>query len=75
MEIGIIFFIYFIEIVKYNLGIKLIYKEEIQRKWGYVAGGAGLFAYMISPLQSNDMDYCCAPLSLTFNGFDCLSRN
>ena len=19
--------------------------------------------------------YCCAPLSLTFNGFDCLSRN
>lgn len=42
------------------MGIKLIYKEEIQRKWGYVAGGAGLFAYMISPLQSNDMDYIVA---------------
>ena len=21
------------------------------------------------------LEWCCAPLSLTFNGFDCLSRN
>ena len=26
-------------------------------------------------LTDEELEYCCAPLSLTFNGFDCLSRN
>ncbi len=62
MTIGIILAVYLIESIKYTLGLKLVYKEDTQRKWGYVAGGVVLLGYLISIFQSDDMDYIVAYL-------------
>lgn len=71
--IGIALLIYVIEAIKYSMGMKLIFQEEVKRKWCYVIGLILLLGFLFGPLYNKRMEYVgiyfCAVIAV-FIGVD-----
>lgn len=49
--------IYIIEAIKYSMGVKLIFEEEVKRKWCYGLGLFFMLGYLLNPLHHVKMEY------------------
>ena len=55
--IGIALLIYVIEAIKYSMGMKLIFQEEVKRKWCYMIGLILMLGFLFSPLHNKRLEY------------------
>ena len=55
--IGIALLIYVIEAIKYSMGMKLIFQEEVKRKWCYMIGLILMLGFLFSRLHNKRLEY------------------
>lgn len=60
MAVVIILSIYMVEVIKYHLAFRIVYREKLQRKWLSVVGASLLMVYMLCAGGDADRDYVVA---------------